>query len=312
MPLTALITGGAGFLGQVCAKHFHSAGWRVVGIGHGRWTIDEAYAAGYEHWINTSVSKESLIGLEERLDAVVHCAGSGSVAYSFEQPFCSFKNTVGTTATLLEYLRQHAPKAFVLYPSSAAVYGATTDTPLAETDTPNPVSPYGFHKLMVESLLAAHNQAFGQPTIAVRFFSIYGPGLRKQLLWDASRRFLSGISPQTFWGTGSETRDWIYVDDAARLLLFLAEKEKNSQKSATHQVINAANGSRVTVREVLDRLSVALGSSPHIAFNGALRAGDPRFYQADVRKLQALGWKPNVGIESGLANYATWIRALTN
>jgi UDP-glucose 4-epimerase len=225
---TVLVTGGAGFLGGACARRFRTAGWRVVGLGLGGWTNNKALAAGYNNWINTSVSSAALGNILEDLGqdllAVVHCAGNGSVPYSLDQPLDAYEHTVGISAVLLDQLRRHAPKAVVLYPSSAAVYGAAPDCPLCESDTPNPVSPYGFHKQMVETLLAAHAACFGQPAVAVRFFSIYGPGLRKQLLWDASGRLLSGESPQTFFGTGEETRDWIHVDDAAALMLHLADR----------------------------------------------------------------------------------------
>ena len=304
---TVLITGGAGFLGQACARSFLAAGWRVIGIGHSRWTIEESCAAGFGRWVNASVSTKSLVGLQEKIDCVVHCAGSGSVGFSYQHPLGSFENTVGTTAKLLEYLRSHNPKALILYPSSAAVYGANDDKPLAETEAPNPVSPYGFYKLMVESLLAAYTKAFGQPTIAVRFFSIYGAGLRKQLLWDASRRILSGASPLTFWGTGDETRDWIHADDAARLMLFLAERPPAAELDSKLKVINGASGIRVTVREVLKQLASALGSTIDIKFNGKTRTGDPQFYHADVGKLEEIGWKTMVDLQHGLTNYASWV-----
>ncbi|MFG6415756.1 NAD-dependent epimerase/dehydratase family protein [Roseateles sp. DC23W] len=309
---TVLITGGAGFLGQACARRFRVAGWRVVGLGHGRWTADEARAAGYDRWVNAGVTAEALEGLADLgqdLHAVAHCASNGSVPYSLEHPLDAYERTVGITAVLLDYLRRHAPQAMVLYPSSAAVYGAAPDRPLQESDPPNPVSPYGFHKVMVEQLLAAHAACFGQPAVAVRFFSIYGPGLRKQLLWDASGRLLSGESPQTFFGTGEETRDWIHVDDAAALILHLADRVKAKPTSqARLDLVNGASGKRVTVREVLKRLALALGSPAEIRFNGTVRAGDPRFYHAAVQRMHAAGWSPSITLEQGLADYALWAR----
>jgi len=309
---TVLITGGAGFLGQACARRFCAAGWHVVGVGHGRWTDDEARAAGYDRWVNAGVTAEALAGLADLgldLRAVVHCASNGSVPYSLEQPLDAYERTVGITAVLLEHLRRHAPQAVVLYPSSAAVYGAAPDRPLHETDIPNPVSPYGFHKEMVERLLAAHAACFGQPAVAVRFFSIYGPGLRKQLLWDASGRLLSGDSPQTFFGTGEETRDWIHVDDAAALMLHLADRATVAPAvPARLEIVNGASGERVTVRVVLERLARALGSPAEIRFNGTVRTGDPRFYLAAVERMHAAGWRPSIALDQGLAGYAAWVK----
>lgn len=280
-----------------------------MGLGHGTADVAESAAAGYDRWISASMTRDALEQLSERPDVVVHCASNSSVPYSLAQPLEAFERTVGITAVLLEYLRQHAPKAVVLYPSSAAVYGAAPDLPLHETDTLNPVSPYGFHKEMVERLLAAQATCFGQPAVAVRFFSIYGPGLRKQLLWDAAVRLLSGDSPQTFFGTGEETRDWIHVEDAAGLILHLAERSlATTAGKGRLEIINGASGVRVTVRDILERLRCALESSAEIGFNGKVRTGDPRFYHASVERMHAAGWFPSVDLDQSLAEYAAWVK----
>jgi len=307
---TVLVTGGAGFLGQACARRFRDADWRVVGIGHSNWTDEIARAVGYDHWVNGRITSESLKTLTDvcpGLRVVVHCAGNGSVPYSLEAPLEAYERTVGTTAVLLDHLRRHSSSAVVLYPSSAAVYGAAQDRPLSETDAPNPVSPYGFHKLMVETLLAEHAACFSQRAVAVRFFSIYGPGLRKQLLWDASRRLMLGESVQTFYGTGDETRDWIHVNDAASLLLYMAQRSLTLPETTNLEVINGASGIRVTVKEILTMLAAALNSETKIRFNGAIRLGDPRFYHADMGCANAVGWYPSITLSEGLYNYARWI-----
>jgi len=304
-----LITGGSGFLGRASARIFKSAGWYVVGIGRSRWSTREAAEVGYNHWTNSALSLGALTALNIKPNAVVHCAGSGSVSFSHNLPLNAFDDTVASIAELLDYLRLHSPTSTFIYPSSAAVYGAAPDQPLVETDLPNPVSLYGYHKLMAESLLAAYTRTFCQPTIAIRFFSIYGPGLRKQLLWDASQRFLGGTSPQIFWGTGDETRDWIHVDDAARLILYLAENPISAGEPSTLRVLNGASGNRLTVRDVLNRLALALDSKLTFSFNGIVRPGDPRFYHADTKQLLLTGWRPTVDFHQGLESYASWVRA---
>lgn len=314
---TVLVTGGAGFLGKSCARHFQIAGWRVVGLGHGRLTKNESLEAGYHYWINSAVCLSVLDSIIKNfgnsLQAVIHCAGNGSVPYSIDEPLDAYQRTVGITAILLDHLRQNAPNAIVLYPSSAAVYGLASDRPLREDDTPNPVSPYGFHKLMVENLLAEHAICFGQQAVAVRFFSIYGPGLRKQLLWDASKRLLSTESPVTFFGTGKETRDWIHVEDAAELILQLVEKTLlTSSVEARLKIINGAVGERIEVRDVLRCLVDALGVRVEIRFNNTVRVGDPRFYHASVEKAYASDWRPKIAFADGLKNYATWVRTVLN
>ena len=183
---TALVTGGFGFLGRAVARKLKQQGYRVVGVGHGRWANEEALAHGFDVWLTAGVSLSSLATLDEPFDLVVHCAGSGSVGYSQTNPLQDFYRTVQSTAELLEYLRLNESRALLVYPSSAGVYGAKDDRPIKESDTPNPISPYGYHKRIAEDLLASYSRNYGTRVAIVRFFSIYGPGLTKQLLWDAS------------------------------------------------------------------------------------------------------------------------------
>lgn len=297
-----LITGGAGFLGRAVARRFAQEGAVVHGLGHSSWSLDDARSLGYTRWRKADVRLEELAALGRGYDIIVHCAGSGSVPLSLQDPLEAYRRTVESTAELLEYVRQAANDAVVVYPSSAAVYGAAPDVPLAEDHPSHPVSPYGYHKRIVEDLLRCHSEHFGVRVRVIRFFSIYGPGLRRQLLWDATCRFGAAQGPVTFFGTGQETRDWIHVEDAASLVRHLACGHE------AWQVFNGAAGERVTVSDVLHRLRDALGIKAPIKFNGQTRAGDPRYYHADIQAACHLGWRPAIGLAQGLAGYASWVR----
>jgi UDP-glucose 4-epimerase len=304
---TVLITGGKGFLGRAAAKKFKSEGYRVLGIGRGRWDSQDARKAGFDYWLDAGVSVSSLMTFDEQFDAIVHCAGNGSVGYSLTNPHQDFNKTVQGTAELLEFLRLSASKALVVYPSSAGVYGAKDDRAITELDSLNPISPYGYHKRMVEQLLELHSKSYGTRVAVIRFFSIYGPGLTKQLLWDACRKLLGAPSdgPAIFWGTGEETRDWINSDDAANLV-YLA-----SNTPTPYTVINGASGERTTVQKTLELLRAAMGSQVDMSFNGIVRDGDPRFYHADVSRAKELGWSPRVPLVAGIQTYCDWIRERT-
>lgn len=299
---TALVTGGYGFLGRAVARKLKRQGYRVIGIGHGPWASTEALMHGFDAWLTAGVSLSSLMTLNERFDLVVHCAGSGSVSYSQTNPLQDFYRTVQSTADLLEYLRLSGSRAVLVYPSSAGVYGAKDDRPINESDAPNPISPYGYHKKIAEDLLASYSHNYGARVVIIRFFSIYGPGLTKQLLWDASVKLSTAGGEAIFWGTGGETRDWIHLDDATELIARLADGH------ALFSVVNGATGERVTVEEVLIKLKDALGVEATITFNGVTRPGDPRFYLADVTKLQQLGLAPTVTLANGLKGYAEWFK----
>jgi len=302
MQKTVLITGGFGFLGRAVAHKFKQLGCRVVGIGRGRWGVDEALAHGFDIWLDASVSLSSLMTLHERFDLVVHCAGNGSVGYSLANPLQDFNKTVQGTAELLEYMRVTESQALLVYPSSAGVYGAKDDAPIKETDTPNPISPYGYHKRIAEELLESYSRTYGTRVAVIRFFSIYGPGLTKQLLWDASGKLSAAKNGEAiFWGTGEETRDWISSVDAAELVVAA------SRSAEKFLILNGASGQRVTVRQTLDLLKSAMGLNTEVVFNGTVREGDPRFYHADVSRALALGWKPSMPLQEGIQNYVQWL-----
>jgi UDP-glucose 4-epimerase len=302
MPRTVLVTGGFGFLGRAVAQKLKGRGYRVIGIGHGRWGPQEALGHGFDVWLDAVVSLSSLATLEEPFDVVVHCAGSSSVGYSQTNPLQDFYKTVHSTVDLLEYLRLNESRALLVYPSSAGVYGAKDDRPIKESETLNPISPYGYHKKIAEDLMASYSRNFGVQVAIIRFFSIYGPGLTKQLLWDASIKLSTAKPEASFWGTGEETRDWIHLADATELIATL------SQSAESFSIVNGASGVRVTVKTVLEMLRDALGVDVKITFNGVERPGDPRFYHADIARLRGLSLPPPVTLADGLKGYAAWFK----
>jgi UDP-glucose 4-epimerase len=304
MQRTVLITGGFGFLGRAIARKFKQQGCRVVGIGRGRWGAEEALAHGFDSWLDASISLSSLMTLGEQFDVVAHCGGNGSVGYSLEHPLQDFEKTVQGTIELLEYLRVTKSQAVLVYPSSAGVYGAKDDAPIRETDALNPISPYGYHKRIAEELLESYSRAYGIKVAIIRFFSIYGPGLTKQLLWDASAKLRAGVGGSAeFWGTGEETRDWISGEDAAELMV--------AASRAPHRfvIVNGAGGQRVTVAQILEMLKSELGVDTRIRFTGMVREGDPRFYHADVQRALALDWEPTKPLKEGIRHYVQWLKS---
>ena len=302
MMVNVLVTGGYGFLGRASANKFKSQGCRVIGIGTGRWDKNESQQHGYDEWLDASVSLSSLLSLNGQFNVIAHCAGNGSVGYSLDNPLQDFKKTVETTVEVLEYMRLRNSSALLIYPSSAGVYGAKEDAPIKETDPLNPISPYGYHKRIVEELCESYSRNYHLKIVLIRFFSIYGNGLTKQLLWDASSNLLNSKGEAVFWGTGRETRDWVNVQDATELIF------KASSSNNLFTVLNGANGVRLTVKEVLEILREELGISVNIKFNNNTRNGDPLFYHADISKAKSLGWLPKIPLREGIRQYVNWFK----
>ena len=295
-----LVTGGFGFLGRNVARYFSDLGYQVFGIGHGHWTTEESMKCGFLKWYEGDITVENLKNIELEFSLVVHCGGSGSVAYSISNPYQDFSKTVCGTAAVLEYIRLHNPKARLIYPSSPAVHGEHKNCRIKEEASISPASPYGHFKYMAEYLCETYRTNYHLDIVILRLFSVYGEGLTKQLLWDACNKITSG-NDIVFWGGGYETRDWIHVTDVLSLIKKVSECDKNYPK-----VINAGSGVATPINNVLNLLADNLGYKSEIKFNNIVRAGDPLYYWADITKALDIGWKPVTGLQSGIKRYAEW------
>lgn len=300
-----LVTGAMGFLGQHCSKYFRSIGYNVTGIGHGEISRDEYESYGLDQWKCCDITLEALFDLNSTFDLIIHCGGSGSVGYSIENPKSDFDRSVNTTMAVLEFMRLKNQNAKLIYPSSPAIQGVHDDSPIKESDPSKPVSPYGVHKKIAEDLCFSYAKSFNLKIGIVRFFSIYGEGIKKQLLWDACNKISSASDFAQFWGTGDETRDWIHVSDAVSLLSKFSESTFDNLP-----IINGAVGIRYSISETLSLLREYLNPSIKIKFNNYQKEGDPKYYWADTTKLKELEWTPNVELSTGLKKYIMWYKGI--
>jgi UDP-glucose 4-epimerase len=302
-----LVLGAAGFIGRHVCRELATRGFEVHGHGHGDLVDADLNRWGLSTWVRDDLSPEALnAAVQQRAPvAVLHCAGSGSVSSAYDQPLEAFHRSVSTVAALAEAVRQCGrPNTRLVLTSSAAVYGDQGDVDLTETSVRSPISPYGFHKVAAESVCDSYSRFFGLHVSVVRLFSVYGDGLRKQLLWDALNKFSRG--EHGFFGTGHELRDWIHVEDAARLLCTAAEAPQGH-----FQIYNGGH-EQATTREVLTRLAEAWGAAAPPQFSGETHTGNPRRLTSDWGHAhRQLGWVPEVGLTQGLARYAAWFRQLS-
>jgi UDP-glucose 4-epimerase len=296
----AFVTGAAGFLGGAVAAALAGAGWRVIGC-----DLMPGDAAACAHWIAGEVHRDALARATADIGApevVFHAAGGSSVGASVADPETDFARTVGSLRETLVFMGEHAPRARLIYPSSAAVYGAASPGAPGEDASARPISPYGRHKLQAEAEIAAS----GLEAVILRFFSLYGPGLRKQLLWDLARRLTAEPVRLELSGTGEEKRDFLYLDDAVRLVGMAA----GLGVSGAPLILNGGAGEAVGVRRAAETLARALGSHAAIGFSGETRTGDPAALVADVSKARALGFAPRTSFEDGVEAYARWFKDL--
>ena len=277
----AYVIGGAGFLGRHLVARLLRDGWRV-GV------VDHVEPAAGVVFVQGRLDDTALGALSSQIGApthVFHLGGSGSVGAAAADPALDRELTVDSTQLLVERL----PAARLVLVSSAAVYGEVLVSPIHERAVCAPISIYGRHKLEAEQRAVDH--------AVVRLFSVYGPGLRKQLLWDACEKLRRGEG--AFGGTGAELRDWLHVEDAIELLVAVARR-------TDALVVNGGTGVATAVSTAIGLLRAHLGVVTPLAFSGTTRPGDPHALVADTTLARQLGWTARVALADGLAAYARW------
>lgn len=305
---TVWVTGAHGFLGRNLSRYLSDREFHVVGIGHGHWEPGEEVEWGIKEWEFGDVTMASLYDLISKFSkphAIFHTAGGSSVGASIENPYLDYQRTVGSTVDVLEFIRLESPETRFIYPSSAAVYGAVNKGMIHEDSPMHPVSPYGMHKKIAEILCSFYANNFHINIALVRFFSLYGDGLKKQLLWELCTKLEKGQDPLVLHGTGEEIRDWLHIDDAVSLMALAMENA-----SPGCPPVNGGTGKGTTVKEIAYQVRDIFGKKCRIDFNGIVREGDPRFYLADNGRAASWKWNASRDWEEGIAGYVRWFKAL--
>jgi UDP-glucose 4-epimerase len=304
--MKVLITGGAGFIGANLAQHLVERNHDVV-IYDDLSTGDMANLAGlslttYEANLNDSELIEQAVS---ESDAVVHLGARGSVPRSLADPLATHQANVNGTLSLLEALRKN-PK-HVIFSSSSSVYGDNTALPKHEDLWVSPVSPYGASKLASEAYLLAYQKSFQIPSLAFRFFNVYGP-LQKadhdyaavvpKFIWDA----LQG-RPLKVNGDGTQTRDFTYV-----ATVIDAVTQALEQKITSPRPVNLALGKQETLLRLIEIIEGATGLKVEIEF-GSPRPGDVMHSNNDPTALNEILPKiKEVSLVDGVAATTDWLR----
>jgi UDP-glucose 4-epimerase len=302
---TCLVTGALGFLGQRIVGEFAASGYRVVGLGREDVPAGLAVSLGLASYTTMDLPSSQLAEIlaAEQPDVIVHAAGPASVADSMERPMADFHGTVGVLFALLDAIREHSPHSRVIILSSAAVYGNPVQLPIAEDAAIAPVSPYGFHKQIAETLLREFAEVYGVRTAAARIFSAYGSGLRRQIFWDVCEKAADGSV--TLFGTGDEGRDFVHAADVAQAARIIAENAPMQGEA-----YNVASGIETTIRVLAEKTVSYCAPGVAVEFSGVARPGDPLRWRADISRIEALGFSPRITLDGGVAEYCAWYQGV--
>lgn len=293
-----LIIGSKGFIGSHCVDYFTAKGFEVFQADVNASMNEKLYK------IERKNSDFSIPFKEHQFNVCINASGSAHVGFSFENPSKDFDLNVVNVQKILVAIRDYNSNCKFINFSSAAVYGNPQSLPIKENSSCLPLSPYGFHKLQSELLLTEYHKFFGINTCSLRVFSAYGPRLRKQLFWDLYQKSIQG-DRITLFGTGNETRDFIYIDDLLQIIDLVIE---NSTFQGS--IYNVASQIETTIKEAATIFINTFAPNKKIEFNGNLKIGDPNNWYANIENLERYGYKPQFNLELGLKKYTEWLQDL--
>lgn len=297
-----LVTGGAGFIGSHLVGKLLDEGVKV--------TVLDNLSTGDLQNLDPSVRIESLTMVRgditvladvvpslRGVDSVVHLAAVASVPDSIKDPERTHRVNVEGTKVLLESSAAAEVKKFV-FASSCAVYGDTSQLPIAESTPTNPLSPYASSKVEGEKMCKAYSSRFAKGTTILRFFNVYGPRQERSAYGTVITSFVdklkAGGSPEIH-GDGLQTRDFVYVTDVVEAIVLALQEERSGE------VYNIGSGKELSIIDLERTLSGLLNSRRIEPRFSEPRAGDVRRSVADITKARAsLGFNPRVTLESGL------------
>jgi UDP-glucose 4-epimerase len=290
---TILITGGAGFIGSHLAEALVSE--NEVRI------LDDLSGGDVQHipdeatLIEGDIRNAALAEAMASVDIVFHEAAIVDPQRSVVEPFATNDINCNGTLAVLEQARKH--DARVVVASSAAVYGRPEAVPIPEDHRLEPLSPYGLQKLATDRYAGLYHELYGLETVSLRYFNVYGPQRTANKYSGVIREFLRRATegePLVVYGDGTQTRDFVHVDDVVTANLHAATTEHVGES------YNVGTGESITIQQLAEEILQITESTSPLNYDEG-RPGDIQHSVADITKTrELLGFDPSVTLESGL------------
>lgn len=300
-----LVTGGAGFIGSHVAEALIDRGAQVhvlddLSSGRRGNVPDEASL----HVLDIRSAEAASLVAEQSYEVIVHHAAQIDVRKSVEAPGLDADINIRGFLNLLEAGRKNGLQKVVLASTGGAIYGEPDYTPQDEAHPCRPVSPYGIAKLAAEKYLRFYHVQHGIRGISLRYANVYGPRQNAQgeagVVAIFSRQMLSGEQP-VIYGTGEQTRDYVYVGDVVRANIVALDHEGTG-------VFNVGTGRETSVNELFRMIRSETGADAEEVYGSAKPGEQQRSVLGYEGTKQALGWTPNVSLEEGLEKTVDWFR----
>ncbi|MGD2217252.1 MAG: NAD-dependent epimerase/dehydratase family protein [Gemmatimonadales bacterium] len=308
---TALVTGGAGFIGSHVAEAYLARGWAVTVVDNLSSGKRENIPDGAE-FVELDVRSDELHDLFDRkggFELINHHAAQIDVRLSVERPrFDADVNVLGTL-NLLEAAREWRSRRVVFISSGGVVYGDADSRPIPENAPKKPESPYGVGKLVGEYYLRCYRLLYGLDYVALRYSNVYGP--RQDPHGEAGvvaifcNRLLAA-EPLTVFGSGEQTRDYTYVGDVVEANMIVSDAELDEGSNLDDRAFNVGTGEETSVNELAAALMDAVGRKVAIE-RAPARPGELERNSLAGDRLRALGWEAAVDLSDGLRRTYRWI-----
>jgi len=310
-----IVTGGAGFIGSNLIKRLLDMGeYHITCIDNfdpfyspkiKEKNIEEFLSSPYFRLVREDIRNldELRAKLDGEYDTIIHLAAKAGVRPSIQFPLeYQLVNVIGTQ-NLLEIAKDKNIKQFV-FGSSSSIYGINPRVPWSESDLDlDPISPYASSKLSAEYIGRVYSNLYGVRFLALRFFTVYGPGQRPDLAIHKFAKFMLNDEPITKYGDGSTLRDYTFVQDIINGILSAMKYE-----DSLYEIINIGNNRQVSLNELIETLEEVMEMKAKITQMGE-QPGDVKQTYANISKAQKLlNYDPSTSLKEGLTAFAKWVK----
>lgn len=315
--MRVLVTGAAGFIGSHTCEHLLARGDDVVGLDN----LNDHYSpiqkrinlecitatatkSGTFRFVEADIrNRDELAGLvaAEQFDCVIHLAAMVGVRASLDDPWVYQEVNLVGTLNVLEAVRALAIPSNLVLASTSSVYGQTTVRPFVETDNcDRPVAPYAASKRAAEMLAYSYHHLYGLDVTALRFFTVYGPRGRPDMMAYKVLASTCGGETVPYYKAGQMHRDWTYVQDIVEGIVAAADRRLG------YECINLGRGQPVLVADFVQLLAESCGRSPKLK-EQPMPGADVEYTFADTSKAQRLlGYAPKVSVREGVDKFCQW------
>lgn len=299
----AVVFGGCGFLGQWLIGRLTARGVDVTSVDRDpRGRLEGLGVTSLQIPPRNAELELAEVMSQRPFDVAFSLIGTGLVPRSVAAPLEDLASNVGALLGLLEVIRRLEAPPLVVSLSSAAVYGSAQAIPMTEEHPREPESPYGISKAAGEDYLRLYNRLYGLPAMSVRPFSIYGPGQRKLVVYDLLRRLLAGEQPLVIDAAPGITRDFVFAQDAAEMIVRLAERAP-----AEGHAYNVCSGRGTSLDDLAGVLVGLARPNASVQFTGVARPGDPTHWIGSREQVAGLTGVEPTALPEGLARTAAWL-----